>query len=111
MGILSYIQHDAFRRFMKGSRGPWGPLAVAAFGVRMVVKWSRRGGDVVYRGVLEPGQELHIVHGTETRAEVAKASRRETKAARRRARSGADVVEVAAQGSRTRRGRRGRRDG
>lgn len=82
MGILSYIQNDAFRRFMKGTRGPWGPLAVAVFGVRMLVKWSGRRGDVVYREVLAPGEEVRIVHTTDTRTTRKKADRSAAKSKR-----------------------------
>ena len=64
--FLSFLQRSAFKRFRDGRPGPWGALAASIFGFRMLLRWSKRTEEVVYRSVIEPGEGLTITHLTES---------------------------------------------
>ncbi len=83
--FLSFLQRSAFRRFRDGRRGPWGALAASIFGFRMLLRWSKRTEEVVYRGVVEPGEAITITHLTESVGE--RSAKKPGRRARRKARA------------------------
>ncbi len=86
--VVPFIQRNALRRFVSGKPGPWGAVAVAAFGVRTMQRMGNRRANVVYREVLQPGQEIVVTHRTDLTLgkrksrKVRKADARELAAAR-----------------------------
>lgn len=64
---------------MDGRPGPWGVVAVGAFGVRMLVRFAKRSDDVVYRAELKPGESVMIEHDTVTVGQAKKAKGRRAK--------------------------------
>jgi hypothetical protein len=50
-----------WRRARTGN-GMWLAAAVMASGLRLLIRWSKREREVVYRGELAPGQKLTIRH-------------------------------------------------
>lgn len=46
----------------RSGNGIWLGVAIAASGLKLLVRLSRREREVVYRGELEPGQRLVIEH-------------------------------------------------
>lgn len=50
-----------WRRVRSGS-GIWLGVAIAASGLKLLVRLSRRQREVVYRGELAPGERLTIEH-------------------------------------------------
>lgn len=89
MALLPAVQRFAVRKVRTGSAGPWGAVAAAAVGLRVIQRVGARRDDVVYREVIRPGHEVRITHLTDSRVQVAKADKRaerSAKAARRAAR-------------------------
>ena len=81
MAVLPYVQRQAIKRFRDGSAGPWGAVAAAAIGLRVMQRLGTRREEVVYREVLKPGQELVVTHRPETVRTLTRAERRADKAA------------------------------
>lgn len=81
--MLGFLQRQALRRLRSGSPGPWGAVAVVAFGLRMLRRLLTRRDEVVYREVLKPGHEVTITHRVESRRALAKAERSGLKEARK----------------------------
>lgn len=99
MALLLMLQRRFFSRFMEGRAGPWGALAAGIFGLRMLVKWSRKSEDVTYRTVLKPGETMTIAHTADTEVSVkrdARKAKRAAKKTRRRGTSGAATNETSA---------------
>ncbi len=90
--FLSFLQRSAFKRFRDGRPGPWGALAASIFGFRMLLKWSKRTEEVVYRGVVAPGEGLTITHLTESTSGRSSAAKKPGRRARRKARRAAPVT-------------------
>ena len=86
--VVPFIQRNALKRFVSGKPGPWGAVAVAAFGVRTMQRMGTRRANVVYREVLQPGEEIVVTHradltmGKRRSRKVRKADARELAAAR-----------------------------
>lgn len=53
---------DALWRRARTGNGIWQAAAIMASGLRLLVRWSKRERDVVYRGELAPGEQLMIRH-------------------------------------------------
>ncbi len=53
---------DAMWRRARTGNGIWLAAAIMASGLRLLVRWSKRERDVVYRGELAPGDQLMIRH-------------------------------------------------
>ena len=53
---------DALWRRARTDKGIWLAAAIMASGLRLLVRWSKRERDVVYRGELAPGEQLMIRH-------------------------------------------------
>lgn len=83
MSFLFFLQRSAFRRFREGSKGPWGAIAASLFGFRMLLKWAKRRDEVVYRGVIKPGQAITVTHLTESRRALARAEKETARRGRR----------------------------
>ena len=68
---------DALWRRARTGNGVWLAAAIMASGLRLLVRWSKREREVVYRGELAPGERLMIRHappdgdGGSSAAEVA----------------------------------------
>ena len=57
--------HAVWRRARSGN-GIWLGVAIAASGLKLLVKLSKREREVIYRGELAPGERLtvqHLPHG------------------------------------------------
>ncbi len=71
MRVLGGLRDCAFRSVWKRARsgsGVWLGVAIAASGLKLLVRLSRRKSEVVYRGELAPGERLtieHLPHGCE----------------------------------------------
>lgn len=92
MSLLVFLQRSAFRRFRNGSTGPWGAVAAGLFGFRMLLKWAKRNEEVVYRGVIKPGQVITVTHRPESRRTLARAEKESTRRDRRAGRSAAGAA-------------------
>lgn len=53
---------DAMWRRARTGNGIWLAAAIMASGLRLLVRWSKRERDVVYRGELALGEQLTIRH-------------------------------------------------
>lgn len=53
---------DAMWRRARTGNGIWLAAAIVASGLRLLVRWSKRERDVIYRGELSPGERLTIRH-------------------------------------------------
>ena len=53
---------DAMWRRARTGNGIWLAAAIMASGLRLLVRWSKREREVVYRGELAPGDQLMIRH-------------------------------------------------
>ncbi|WP_419853419.1 hypothetical protein [Candidatus Poriferisodalis sp.] len=53
---------DAMWRQARAGNGIWLAAAIMASGLRLLVRWSKREREVVYRGELAPGEQLMIRH-------------------------------------------------
>lgn len=64
--MLERLRAVAFTRGVKGDSGPLLGLWILMVGLRYLRKRAGRRDEVVYRGSLEPGQQLLISHQHET---------------------------------------------
>ena len=53
---------DALWRRARTGNGVWLAAAIMASGLRLLVRWSKREREVVYRGELAAGEQLTIRH-------------------------------------------------
>ena len=64
--MLERLRAVAFDRGVKGESGALLGLWILMAGFRFLRKRAGRTNELVYRGELEPGQQLIITHQTET---------------------------------------------
>ena len=60
-GLRDRAVHAVWKRARSGS-GIWLGVAIAASGLKLLMRLSKREREVVYRGELAPGERLTIEH-------------------------------------------------